>query len=250
MRVLRALLCVSLLAATGFAPRAVITVYLVGDSTMADKPNPDANPERGWGQALPPLFDDAVTVRNFAVNGRSSKSFRDEGKWDAVLAQVHKGDYVLIQFGHNDYKPTDPKRHTNPYTGFRRNLERYVADTRAKGATPVLLSSIVYRRFNANGVLEDGHGAYGFMAREVARETKTPFIDLQLMTEDLVIAAGPDSSKALYVNTTAGEFPAFPAERHDDTHLSPRGAAAVARLAALGMKEIALPLAKHLKPIE
>ncbi len=221
------------------------TLFLIGDSTMADKPDPERNPERGWGQLLPRFLDDRVTVRNFAVNGRSSKSFIDEGKWDAVLAQLRSGDYVLIQFGHNDYKPTDPKRHTNPYTAYRRNMERYVAEARAKGATPVILSSIVQRKFNASGVLEDTHGAYPFVAREVARETRTPFVDLQLLTEELVMRAGPDSAKALYLWVAPGASAMYPEGKQDDTHLSVAGATQIARLAAAGLKRSGLPLARH-----
>jgi lysophospholipase L1-like esterase len=226
-----------------------LTVHMVGDSTMADKPKPETNPERGWGQILPQFLDDKVVVRNYAVNGRSSKSFIDEGKWAAVLAQTKKGDYVLIQFGHNDFKPGDPKRHTNPYTGYRRNMERYVADTRAKGATPVILTSIVQRKFNEKGVLEDTHGAYTFVARQVAKETSTPFVDLQLMTEDLVIAAGPDSSKNIYLHVAPGNA-MYPEGKQDDTHLSVRGATEVARLAARGLKALGGPLAKHVKGVE
>jgi lysophospholipase L1-like esterase len=167
-----------------------------------------------------------------------------------VLAQVRSGDYVLIQFGHNDYKPTDPRRHTNPYTAYRRNMERYVAEARAKGATPVILSSIVQRKFNANGVLEDTHGAYPFVAREVARETRTPFVDLQLMTEELVMRAGPDSAKALYLWVAPGASAMYPEGKQDDTHLSVAGATQVARLAAAGLKRSGLPLARHVVGVE
>ena len=226
------------------------TLFLIGDSTMADKPDPDRNPERGWGQMLPRFLDGGVTVRNHAVNGRSSKSFIDEGKWDAVLAQLRPGDYVLIQFGHNDYKPGDPKRHTNPYTAYRRNLERYVAETRAKGATPVLATSIVQRKFNASGVLEDTHGAYTFVARQVATETGTPFVDLQLLTEDLVAARGPEGAKALYLWVAPGASAMYPQGKEDDTHLSVAGATEVARLAATAIARLKIPLARHIRGVE
>src|SRR5438045_9545660 len=101
------------------APPPTIDVYMIGDSTMADKPNHDTNPERGWGQLLPEFFDDHVAVHNHAVNGRSTKSFIDEGKWGAVLGKLKAGDYVFIQFGHNDEKSEDSTRYTNPSTTFR-----------------------------------------------------------------------------------------------------------------------------------
>jgi lysophospholipase L1-like esterase len=243
----RSLLALLLGALVMAASPARTTVYMIGDSTMADRPQPETNPERGWGQMLPRFFDKTVSVRNFAVNGRSTKSFIDEGKWAAVLAQLQPGDYVLIQFGHNDEKTEDPARYTNPYTGYRRNLERFVAESRAKGATPVLFSSIVRRHWNAQGVLEDTHGAYPLVTREVARDLRVPFVDLQLASEDLVREAGPEASKRLYAWSSPGEFAMYPQGHQDDTHLSAAGAEAVARLAAEGLARTGLPLARHVR---
>jgi lysophospholipase L1-like esterase len=247
----RLLLLVACVALAGFAPaQRRITLYLIGDSTMADKPDPEHNPERGWGQALPQFLDAGAVVQNHAVNGRSTKSFIAEGRWDSVRTRLRAGDYVLIQFGHNDQKVEDSTRYTNPYTGYRRNLERFVAESRAKGATPIVLSSIVRRKFNASGVLEDTHGVYPWVARTVARETGAPFVDLQLLTEDLVVRAGPVQSKRLYVWVEQGQYPAFPQARQDDTHLSPAGATEVARLAALALRqsgEPVAPRARHLR---
>jgi lysophospholipase L1-like esterase len=248
------LLLVACVALAGFAPAEQrITLFLVGDSTMADKPDPEHNPERGWGQALPQFVDDGVLVQNRAVNGRSTKSFIAEGRWDSVRTRLRKGDYVFIQFGHNDQKVEDSTRYTNPYTGYRRNLERFVAETRERGATPVVFSSIVRRHFNKAGVLEDTHGVYPWVARTVARETGAPFVDLQLLTEDLVTRAGPERSKRLYVWVGAGEYPAFPEARQDDTHLSPVGATEVARLAARALVELGGPLAplgRHVRGVQ
>lgn len=239
------LIALAACALTGFAPSAVVTVFLIGDSTMADKPDPAHNPERGWGQALPRFFDAGVAVRNAAVNGRSTRSFIAEGRWDSVRVALRRGDYVVIQFGHNDEKSEDSTRFTNPYTAYRRNLERFVAETRAAGATPILASSIVRRKFNAAGVLEDTHGAYPFVARTVASEGHVLFLDLQLLTEELVQRAGPEGSKRLYVWVAQGEYPAFPLARQDDTHLSPAGADSVARLAAGALRRSGDPLGRH-----
>ena len=247
---MRALATLAVLSALLLAPQERTTVYMIGDSTMADKPDPEKNPERGWGQMLPQFFDGSVTVRNFAVNGRSTKSFIDEEKWDAVLAQLRPGDYVLIQFGHNDQKIEDPKRYTNPYTGYRRNLERFVRETRGKGATPILFSSIVRRNFNAPGVLVDTHGAYPLITREVAKDLGVPFIDLQLMTEDLVVRAGVEGSKALYVWVAPGQYAMYPQGRQDDTHLSVAGATEVARLAADALKRAGVPLGRFVRGVD
>lgn len=249
MRSLAALaLCVLLLGATG--SRDGVTVFLIGDSTMANKPDPDTNPERGWGQLLPRFVGPGASVSNHAVNGRSTKSFIDEGRWDAVVAALRPGDYVLIQFGHNDQKSEDPTRYTNPYTGYRRNLERFVNEARARGANPVLLSSIVRRNFNAQGTLVDTHGVYPWVTREVARDLGVPFIDLQLMTEDLVLRAGEEGSKALYVWTAPGEFAMYPEGRQDNTHLSVKGATEVARLAARALKAVGGPIAELVQGVE
>ena len=212
-------------------PPPAVTVHLVGDSTMADKPDPDANPERGWGQMLRTLVADSVVVRNHARNGRSTKSFRDEGLWAAALAEVRPGDLVFIQFGHNDAKEADSSRYTVPATSFRRNLVRFATEARSAGARPVLFTPIVRRHFNEAGTLTDTHGLYPLVVREVAQTLGVPLVDLQLLTEDLVREAGVEGSKALYVWTAPGEVAMYPDGRQDDTHLSVRGATAVATLA-------------------
>ena len=171
----------ALAAIVGAIAEPTVDVYLVGDSTMADKPTPETNPERGWGQLLPHFFDEHVAIHNHAVNGRSTKSFIDEGKWGAVEHALKPGDYVFIQFGHNDEKVEDSARYAAPYTAYRKNLERFVAETRAKGATPILFTPIVRRKFNAQGTLEDTHGAYPLVVREVARDLNVALVDLQTL---------------------------------------------------------------------
>lgn len=208
-----------------------LTIYMIGDSTMANKKNPNSNPEHGWGQVLPNFFTENVIVKNHAVNGRSSKSFRDLKHWKAVLDSLQKGDYVFIQFGHNDSKDTDPKRYTNPQTSYRYNLMRYVEETRAKGAIPVLFSSIARRKFNDEGVLLDSHGNYTLITRLVAQEMNVPFIDLQYATEQLEEIYGVEASKKLHLHFKKGENEYFPDGIEDNTHLSKLGANEVATLA-------------------
>jgi len=225
-----------------------VNLFLIGDSTMSDKEGtPEENPERGWGQLLPAFFSDAVEVHNHAVNGRSTKSFIDEGRWATVREELQSGDYVFIQFGHNDQKANDPNRYTNPWTGYRRNLETFVRETRARGAYPVLFSSIVRRKFNEQGTLVDTHGAYPFVARTVAEQLKVPFIDMQLLTEDYVNELGEEASKEIYLWVEAGNYKRFPDGKVDNTHLSLKGATAYARLVAEAIRQLDLPLAKDLK---
>jgi len=182
---------------SGFQPQnRPVHIFMVGDSTMAEK-DPKAEPERGWGQALQALFDDTVKVSNHAVNGRSSKSFIDEGRWETVLGSLQSGDYVIIQFGHNDQKP-DEARHTDPYAAYKRNLEKYVTETRAKGAFPILCTPIARRKFDEKGVLVDTHGEYPDAVRRIdvlaGEAGPPPNLHLVPRPDDPVAPAPPDDS--------------------------------------------------------
>lgn len=252
---------------TAFTPaKRNITIFTIGDSTMANKKLEGGNPERGWGQMLSRYFTDDITIDNHAVNGRSSKSFIDEGRWDAVLSKIQKGDYVFIQFGHNDEKD-DPNRHTDPGTTFDANLKKFVEDTRAKGGIPVLFNSIVRRNFgkadgnavaNAikqddirNGIdpkapkdsieegetLIDTHGAYLISPKNVAKELNVTFIDLNSLTHKLVEGMGPQKSKELYLWVEPKTVPALPNGREDNTHLNVHGASVIAEMAVKAVTE-------------
>lgn len=223
------------------------TIYMIGDSTMANKSNPETNPEHGWGQVLPNYFSTKISIENRAVNGRSSRSFILEGRWDSILKTIKKGDYVFIQFGHNDQKEKSPDRYTNPHVTYRHNLIKYIEETRAKGATPVLFSSIVRRNFNEHGVLIDTHGDYPLEARLVALEYHVPFIDLQYLTEKLEETYGVEGSKKLHLHFEAGEEPFYKDGKHDDTHLSNLGANEIAKLAVAELKKNVSSLSKFIK---
>lgn len=223
------------------------TLFLIGDSTMSNKDNPDKNPEHGWGQVLPQFLTTEIEVQNHAMNGRSSKSFRTEGRWDKVEKQLKKGDFVVIQFGHNDQKVKDSTKFTNPYTQYRANLERYVNETIAKGATPILMTSIVRRYFTENGVLVDTHGNYPLVVRLVADDMKVPFVDMQLLTEQMEIAAGPEKSKLLHLHFKEGEIEYYPKGKQDNTHLSKLGAETVAKLALKSLKSMKTGSEKYIK---
>lgn len=234
-----------LIASNCFAQQT--TVYTIGDSTMANKPNPEVNPERGWAQMLQPFFNENVVVDNRAVNGRSTRSFRDLKHWEPVYNALKPGDYVLIQFGHNDGKITDPTRFTNPHTAYRNNLIRYVKETREKGAIPILLTSISRRKFNEQGVLIDTHGDYTLQTRLVAQEFNVPLIDLQYYTELLEESYGPEKSKELHLHFKPGENSYFPEGKEDNTHLSILGATEIAKIMVNQLKELQIPLAQNLK---
>jgi lysophospholipase L1-like esterase len=223
------------------------TIYCIGDSTMADKKNPEENPEHGWCQVLPGFFMNDVKVDNRAVNGRSTKSFIDEGRWQAVYDSLKEGDYVFIQFGHNDQKFKDSTRYTNPHTTYRHNLMRFVNETREKGAYPILFSSITRRKFNEFGTLVDSHGAYPLETRLVAQELKVPFIDLNYLTEKMEKDYGVKGSKELHLHFRPGNHPYYPDGKEDDTHLSKKGALLVAQMAMTELKKQRINLASKLK---
>lgn len=220
-----------------------ITVFTIGDSTMANK-KAEVSPETGWCQAFSSYVDSSVLIKNRAMNGRSTKSFITEGRWKAVLDSLKSGDYVFIQFGHNDQKIQDSTRYTEPFTSYRINLERFVRETREKGATPILFTSIVRRKFE-NGFLTDTHGNYPVVVRQVAVEMNVPLIDLQMLTAGAVTALGEEASKSIYLWTPPTEK--FPEGRKDGTHLNNAGANLVAKLAAQQLMLPDNPLAKSLK---
>ena len=211
---------------------AAPTLHLIGDSTMADKPKQPANPETGWGQALPALLKpEAVRVVNYAMNGRSTKSFIDEGRWAKVVAALQAGDFVIIQFGHNDEKDQDPKRYAAPRGAYQDNLRRFVREAREHGATPMLATPVARRKWNAAGELVDTHGDYPAALRAVAMEEKVPLLELNGLTTELERGHGGEGSKRLHLHYPGGVYERWKEPVKDDTHFSDYGAARVAALA-------------------
>lgn len=213
-----------------------IKVWMIGDSTMANKQNPEKNKEWGWGMAFQQFFDTArVQVMNHALNGRSTKSFIDQKRWQAIYEQLQPGDYVFIQFGHNDEKVDKPEVYADPDSAYKENLTRFVRETREKGAYPVLLTSVVRRKFDENGLLVDTHGRYPHVVRALARSLEVPLIDMQQKTHALVLKMGVEASKNLFMISTG---------KDDNTHFVKMGAEKVARLAFEGVRENQLAISK------
>ena len=170
-----------------------------------------------------------------------------EVRWDSVYRILKPGDYVLIQFGHNDQKENDPNRYTNAHTAYRHNLIRFVNETREKGAIPILLSSIVRRNFNEHGTLMGSLGDYPLETRLVAKEFNVEFIDLQYLTEVLLENYGPEKSKTLFLHFKPNENPYYPEGKEDNTHLSIEGANAIATIVVKEIKKMKIPLANQVK---
>ena len=214
-----------------FTAKDPMRVFLIGDSTMADKLPADF-PETGWGMPFSKLFNEAVEVQNHAYNGRSTKSFRREGRWAKVQAQLKKGDYVFIQFGHNDAKASDTARYAPSQTDFRENLTRYVAETRAKGGIPILLTPTQRRKFDSTGVFVDQHADYPNVVREVAAKEKVLLIDIEKESKKYISSEGPEGAKKMFLHYPVGIFRKFMKGAADDTHFSPFGAMKISDMVA------------------
>ena len=167
-----------------------ITVYLIGDSTMADK-EVIAYPETGWGMPFHYFFDSTVTVDNRAKNGRSTRTFIEEGRWQPVVDNLHEGDYVLIQFGHNDEVPT--KKSYTTEDQFTANLTKFVTESRNKKAIPVLITPVARRKFDSSGKIEETHAVYSQLVKDVAKKYDVPLIDLDKESQQLVQQFGPEN---------------------------------------------------------
>ena len=212
-----------------FSADKTITIFVVGDSTAANKDTSGGKRERGWGQMLQNNFNkNFVVVDNHALNGRSSKSFIDEGEWAKVIKLIKKGDYVLIQFGHNDEKD-DEARHTDPGSTFDEYLKKYATETINLGGIPVLMSPVVRRKWN-NGQLVDTHGDYRKSAKNVATAMNAHYVDANAITEKLESDLGEEGSKKLHMIFAAGEEAAYPDGIEDNTHYNEYGATTVAKL--------------------
>ena len=244
-------LCLGLLALlTAFAapapPRKKIKLYMIGDSTMANKIR-QVFPETGWGMPLVTFFDTAaVTIDNRAQNGRSTRTFLAENRWQPIVDALQEGDYVFIQFGHNDEADNYPDRYTSP-EDYRKNLVKFVTETRSKKAYPVLLTPITRRKFDKQGHIQETHVAYSKVTAEVAAQTKTPLIDLDKMSRDLLQQFGEANSSLLFLQLAPGDHPNYPYGKNDNTHFSELGARKMAQLAVSQVIAQKLPfLSDHL----
>ena len=268
MKKLRLLTLVTalLLLLTAATNEKKTTIFIIGDSTAANKDISGGKQERGWGMALQCYFDDNIAVDNHAGRGRSSLSFFNAGRGDKGVETIKPGDYVIIQFGHNDEKPK-ADRHTDPGSTFDYNLATFVRETREHGGIPVLMNCVVRRNFFVNvpendddeklrtttfkdgakmvegDTLIDTHGLYRIAPRDVARRMNCHFVDANRITHELEQGLGTEASKKLHMWFLPGEEPSVPGGRQDNTHYNVHGAHVVARLLADALCE-EVPLLK------
>jgi len=212
-------------------------LFIAGDSTAAIK-GAGEKPMTGWGEYLQSYFGTSIQIQNRAINGRSTKSFITDGRLDAIKKDFQPGDYLFIQFGHNDEKKDDPLRYTDPETEYRHNLIQYIDAARQLGGTPVLLTSVSRRRFNAYGELDPlAVGAYPEVMRQVAEETHTPLLDIFAASQALYRSLGEEESKKLFMHLPEKTHPNYPNGVTDDTHFSDEGAQQIAKLVVQALKQ-------------
>ncbi len=228
-------LIVILIASAAFSlPEKKIRIFMAGDSTMAIKET-RAYPETGWGMPFVYFWDSSVTVVNRAKNGRSTKTFISEGLWASITSEASEGDYIFIQFGHNDESVEKKERYATPDT-FKMNLRKFIAEARAKNAIPVLFTPVSRRKFDKEGKAAETHLQYSALVREVAAETKVAFIDLDEKSRALYQQFGPEHSKLLFLQLKPGEHPNYPDGRDDNTHFSELGARLIAQMVLQELK--------------
>jgi lysophospholipase L1-like esterase len=217
-------------------------VYLIGDSTISIKEK-RTYPETGWGMPFAGFFDSTVVVDNRAKNGRSTRTFIEEGLWKPVAENLQEGDYVFIQFGHNDEVET--KRSFTTKEQFIANLTKYVNETRAKKAIPILLTPVARRKFDSSGKIVGTHDVYAELVRTVAKQLNVPLIDLDRKSQSLLQQLGVEGSKLLFNHLQPGEHPNYPDGKIDDTHFSELGARKMATIVLAEIRNLKLDLANH-----
>lgn len=228
-------------AATAQSP-ARASLHLVGDSTMATKTNL-AYPERGWGQLLPEFMLPSLSIVNHAANGRSTLRFLNEGRWQLLLTELKAGDYVLIQFGHNDQKKDDPSRYAAVDSTYPQLLRQFIRQVRQQQAHPMLATPICRRSFTAEGQLENNLHPYADAMRQVATELQVPLFDLNQQSCAFLSTLGPEQSQAFFIQVPPGLYQQFPAGKVDNTHLTLQGASWIAQLFIRDLQAQQHPLA-------
>ncbi len=223
--------------------KGAITVFIAGDSTVTDQAK---EPYAGWGQMLPRFFRRGVAVSNQAESGLALYSFEHQKRLEKILSMMNKGDYLFIQFGHNDQK--DKRPNAGPFTTYKANLKKFVAAARGKGGIPVLVTPMERRRFGPDGKPTATLTDYAQAVRQVGTEDKVPVIDLNAMSLKLYAALGPEKSTKAFVHYPANTFPGQDKPLKDDTHHNAYGAYELARCVVEGIKANVPELAAHLVP--
>ena len=212
-----------------------IRVFIAGDSTAATKLI-EKKPETGWGEMIPEFFSADVEFVNLALNGRSSKSFIDEGHLQKIIDSISSGDFLFIQFGHNDEK-ADTKLHTDAFVSYKEHLKKYIKVARNANATPVLLTSVQRRAFDESEKIKDTHGDYPVAMRELAAELNVTLIDMSEKSKIYYEKLGIEKTKEILLWLNPGESLNYPEGVQDNTHFCEKGAKKIATLVFEGIIE-------------
>lgn len=213
-----------------------VMIWLCGDSTMSIKET-KAYPETGWGMPFAYFWDSTVVVKNLAKNGRSTKTFISENLWQQVVDNAKEGDYVFIQFGHNDESKDKLERYATPDT-FRMNLTRFVKEARAKKAIPILFTPVSRRKFDGNGNAVETHLGYSDYVKEVALNENVLLIDLDTKSRDIFQQFGKENSTQLFLQLKPNEHPNYPDGKIDNTHFNELGARIIAQLVLKELRQL------------
>ncbi len=220
----------------------VPTIFLCGNSTVVDQ---EEEPWASWGQMIPRFFDDQVCFANYAESGESANTFIAAKRLKKILTQMKPGDYIFIEFGHNDQKQKGPG--IGAYYSFMMNLKTFIDEAQSRGAYPVLVTPTQRRSFDENGKIKDTHLDYPDAMRWLAVKENIPLIDLHAMTRILYESLGVEDSKKAFVHYPAGSFPNQTSDLADNTHFNPYGAYQIAKCVIEGIKEADLPITAHLR---
>jgi len=240
------LICLFALMAFGFPGKKKIKVWMIGDSTMCLY---EANraPLTGWGMPFANFFDSTVSIENKARGGRSTRTFISENRWQPIADSLQEGDYVLIQFGHNDEaKEEKYKDRYTPVADYKTNLIKFITESRAKKAIPVLITPVTRMRFDKDGKIQETHIEYSAAVREVGKAYNTPVIDLDAKSRGLLQQFGPEYSKMLFMQLDSLEHPNYPAGQKDNTHFNEFGARRMAELVLAEIRNLKLELADRI----
>lgn len=216
-----------------------VHIFMAGDSTMANKvltktvtdsitgeKHTELFPERGWGMVLPNFFTENIVIKNYAKNGRSTRTFIEEGLWDSINSGIRQGDFVVIQFGHNDASEKKVDRYTPP-NDYKKNIEKFIDETRAKGGIPILCTPVARRKYK-DGEIVNTHGVYTGIVAEIAKEKQVIFVDLFDYTKNWLDEVGEENSTRFFMHIPPGVNRIYPNGLIDNTHFVQKGAEKVA----------------------
>jgi len=239
-----------LLMAFAFPPKKKIKIWLIGDSTMCTY-EPNRAPITGWGMPFVNFFDSSAVIDNRARGGRSTRTFLSENRWQPIADSLQEGDYVFIQFGHNDEaKEAQYAARYTPVPDYKTNLIKFINETRAKKAIPVIVTPVTRMKFDKEGRQQETHVEYTAACYEIAKQYNVPLIDLDKKSRELLQQFGADNAKLLYMQLDPGEHPNYPDGQKDNTHFNDFGARKIAELVLAGIKELNLELKERIvKPL-